>query len=134
MMPASKFVKWLRISAGAVLAILLALPSLAWWYMSTGVFATDSFDKAAWSAIPRGDEDFTCYRGGMAEDIRDNVLSHRMTGDDVIALLGRPDGNLAAREYQYVLGMCRGFGFDYDNLHVYFDEHGHFSHAEIMQH
>lgn len=129
-----KIIKWFFIVTGAALTTLLALSALAFWYMSSGVFGTETFDKDAWQATRTNEEDFTCYRGGMAKDIRDNLLSSKTTKEDVVALLGNPDGNVTRQEYQYVLGMCSGFGFDYDNLHIYFDDQGRFSQATIIQH
>ena len=129
-----KFIKWLIIVVGVVIAAILSLAAFVFWYSSSGVFGTDHFAKEAWNATIRDGDDLTCYRGGMAKDIRDNILSNKMTKEDVVALLGKPDGNIFAQEYQYVLGMCSGLGFDYDNLHVYFDEQDRFAHAEISQH
>lgn len=69
----------------------------------------------------------------MAHDIR-SLLSEKMSREDVVRLLGKPDGHHTDQEYQYVLGMCSGFLIDYDNLHVYFDSKGFFSNASIIQH
>ena len=102
--------------------------------MSSGVFGTLHFDERGWTASISNAEDANCFRGGMAKDLRDNVLSSKMAKEEVIDLLGRPSGSFTKQEYQYLLGMCSGFGMDYDNLHVYFDEQGKFSHAKIMQH
>lgn len=134
MVQVSKIVKWFFIIAGTMLATLLALCVFAFWYMSSGIFGVDSFDKQAWHKKTTNEQDATCYRGGMAKDIIDRLLSSKATREDVVSLLGSPDGNSTENSYRYVLGMCSGFGFDYDSLHVYFDGQGYVSHAKIMQH
>lgn len=48
MVQVSKIVKWFFIVAGTMLATLLALCVFAFWYMSSGIFGMDSFDKQAW--------------------------------------------------------------------------------------
>ena len=78
--------------------------------------------------------DSSCYRGGMAEDIRANILKSNMTREDVINILGRPDSPDGSFALEYVLGMCSGLGVDYDNLEIYFDHTDRFSNAVIRQH
>ena len=134
MMRASKIIKWFFIATGTILATLFAVFALGFWHMSSGVFGTDNFEKQAWHSKITNEQDFSCYRGGMAKDIIDNHLSNKKTKAEVIALLGNPSGNTTGNEYQYVLGMCSGFGFDNDNLHIYFDDLGRFSKAAIIQH
>lgn len=130
----AKAIRYFLAVLGAVLAVFSGLLVLVMWHMSSGVFATDYFEREAWVANTINGDDSRCYRGGMANDIRDNVLSRKMSQEDVSALLGKPDGRVTAQEYQYVLGMCSGFGVDYDVLHVYFDAQGSFISAKIVQH
>jgi hypothetical protein len=129
-----KILKNILIAACAIFLIILALYSFSFWYMNTRVFASEKFEKEAWHTTTTNDEDSTCYRGAMAKDIRDNLLSNTTTKEDVNILLGAPESNFTNSEYKYALGMCSGLGFDYDYLHIYFDEQGHFSHAKIIQH
>jgi hypothetical protein len=70
----------------------------------------------------------------MAADIKDRLLTPNLTNVDVEGLLGKPDGLSTPHEYQYILGMCSGFGMDYDNLHIYFNDAGRVERAEIFQH
>lgn len=133
-MHTSKTLKRIFIVACAVLVIFFALYSFAFWHRSSGIFGAEIFEKETWHATTTNEEDATCYRGGMAKDIIDNVLSSSMNKEEVAILLGAPASNSTNQEYQYILGMCSGFGFDYDNLHIYFDEQGHFSQAKIIQH
>lgn len=87
-----------------------------------------------WHAPTTNETNSTCYRGGMAHDIRQRLLNQGMSRADVVRLLGEPDGHSTMHEYRYVLGMCSGFLMDYDDLHVYFNNDGNLSHAEIIQH
>lgn len=130
----SKVIKHILVTVVAIFVMILALYAFAVWYISSGVFTTDTFDKKVWSANTSNEEDTACYRGGMAKDIIDSRLTNNMSKENVIALLGNPDKSLSKQEFEYVLGMCSGFGFDYDNLHIYFNEQDNFSHAKIIQH
>lgn len=122
---------------GAVAVLLLALVfSLGafYWWMVGGVFRQSRYDAALWFAPQTNLTDSTCYRGGMATDVKDRLLQPGMTHEDVERLLGKPDGRSTQGEHQYILGMCSGFGMDYDNLHIYFDSNGKYTHAAIFQH
>lgn len=128
-----KLLTTLLIATGALIAIALAAFAAFVWWTSHGVFASARFDRNLWLAQPADMAETSCYRGGMANDIKSRLLSPGMSADAVVALLGQPDAE-AAREYRYVLGMCSGLGFDYDDLHIYFDARGGYSHAAIIQH
>lgn len=128
-----KILKILLIATSALIAVALAAFAIFVWWTSHGVFASARFDRNLWLAQPVDVAETSCYRGGMANDIKSRLLSPGMSADAVVALLGRPDAE-AAREYRYVLGMCSGLGFDYDDLHIYFDARGGYSHAAIIQH
>jgi hypothetical protein len=103
------------------------------WWSSSGVFSTSKFDSSVWSAKQTNGTDITCYRGGMANDIKDRLLQRGMAMVEVEQLLGRPDIKSSA-EYRYVLGMCSGFGLDYDDLHIYFENQGKLTRVAIIQH
>jgi hypothetical protein len=104
------------------------------WWIHDGVFRMQSFDAKQWFAPLTKETEFGCYRGGMARDIKDRVLKPQMSRNDVMGVLGKPDGHSTEEQYQCILGMCSGFQMDYDVLHVYFDGLGRFTHARIMQH
>ena len=114
------------------LLCVIAFATFVWW-TSHGVFTSARFDRDGWLARPDVMAETSCYRGGMANDIKSRLLLPGMSADAVVALLGRPDAE-SVQEYRYVLGMCSGLGFDYDDLHVYFDASGGYSHAAIIQH
>lgn len=69
----------------------------------------------------------------MANDVRNLLLRKGMTKFEVGQLLGKPDDE-SSLEYQYVLGLCSGMGWDYDNLHIYFDSEGKLIDTAIIQH
>ena len=119
---------------GILLIAVFALAAFAYWWMSGGVFTTSQFDSTVWFARQTNATDSTCYRGGMAANIRDRILKPSMTHQEVEQLLGKPDGYSTPGEYQYILGMCSGLMWDYDNLHVYFNGEGKYERAAIIQH
>jgi outer membrane protein assembly factor BamE (lipoprotein component of BamABCDE complex) len=126
--------KYVLVTLGILFGVLVGLVAFAFWWMSSGVFTVDRFDNKTWSRLITNAEDSTCYRGGMASDIKKRLLKRGMSRADVERLLGQPDRVSNPREYQYILGMCSGFQIDYDNLHIYFDEQGGLERAAIIQH
>lgn len=75
----------------------------------------------------------TCYRGGMADDIKNLLLRKGMTKLELEQQLGKTDYEFPLK-YQYVLGMCSGLGLDYDTLDIYFDSEGKLIDTAISQH
>lgn len=69
----------------------------------------------------------------MAIDIRDRLLGRGETKQFVEGFLGKPDFATEG-EYRYILGMCSGLGWDYDDLHIYFNNQGRIAGVEIIQH
>jgi hypothetical protein len=116
-----------------VLAILAALFDTFAWWSSVGVFSTSKFDPIKWSAPVPDELDSTCYRGGMAIDIRDRLLKPGASKQFIDNLLGKPDHS-EPHEYRYVVGMCSGLGWDYDILHIYFGKQEQLTHAVIIHH
>lgn len=103
--------------------------------LSLSPFETDAFEKAEWHQETSLEESFSCYRGGMANDVKNNRLTAGMQTKHVIELLGKPDTTTPNKqEIQYILGMCSGFRIDYDVLHIYFNEQGELTNAKIIQH
>ncbi|HEX8615890.1 MAG TPA: hypothetical protein VF800_31800 [Telluria sp.] len=95
-------------------------------------FNADKFDAKIWN-VPMSDAALSnCLRGGMADDIRHNVLSVGMSRQRVLELLGKPSdiqGNVA----KYTLGFCSGLGVDVDYLDLYFDAADKLIRIEIRQ-
>lgn len=118
----------------AVAIVLILFTVLGIWWIHDGVFRSDRFNAQSWSRPRTNAEDSTCYRGGMAADIKNRLVTPSMTNVDVERLLGQPDGVSNPREYQYILGMCSGFRMDYDILHIYFNQAGRVERAKIIQH
>jgi len=117
----------------AITGFLAILGGIFVWWMTIGVFSHQSFDTKKWNIPLTQELDSTCYRGGMAKDIRDNLLKQGESKQFVENLLGKPD-HIQENEYSYVLGMCSGFGFDYDNLHIYFNKQDKIIYSKIRQH
>ncbi|HER19703.1 MAG TPA: hypothetical protein ENO14_01505 [Chromatiales bacterium] len=126
----------MKIGAISIVAFLslvaIFLGAFIWW-SSVGVFSTQTFDSSRWHAPISDERDVTCYRGGMANYIREHLLKVGESKQFVEKLLGKPDF-VTESEYRYILGMCSGLGLDYDDLHVYFDGDGRITHAAIIQH
>lgn len=121
------------ISFLAFVGFLSILGGIFTWWSTIGVFSHQSFDSKQWNIKLTQELDSSCYRGGMARDIRDNLLKQGQSKQYVKNLLGEPDST-RDNEYSYVLGMCSGFGFDYDNLHIYFDKQDKLIYSKIRQH
>ena len=128
-----RIIKTIALAIVAVLTILVALFCTFFWWSSVSVFSTSKFDSIKWSTPIPDVLDSTCYRGGMAIDIRDRLLKPGASKQFVENLLGKPDHS-EPHEYRYVVGMCSGFGWDYDVLQIYFDKQEQLSHAAIIQH
>ncbi len=83
--------------------------------------------------MARRTTDSSCYRGGMAHDLKTNILRVGLTKADVEKLLGQPDSNRASI-YEYLLGMCSGFRIDFDTLDVHFDSDSKVVKVYVVQH
>lgn len=120
----------------AVPVLLVAFVAWQYWLFKGGIFRTSSFDETNWKSLIDNDaKDSSCYRGGMAHDIKTNVLRVGLTHAEVEKLLGQPDQIKAESEmYEYVLGMCSGLRIDYDTLDVHFDSGGRLTKVQVVQH
>jgi hypothetical protein len=130
--------KWtiLRAAKYLILSLLLAVIAMVgwqYWLYKGGIFSTSRFNTAEWEAMPFKDDEFSCYRGGMANDLKGRVLLPGMSRESVERLLGNSIGN-KANELEYDLGMCSGLRIDFDSLNVYFDERGELARVAIIQH
>lgn len=131
----ARIAKYAAISVGVYVAFNIGYIALLLWSSSGDPFVVDRFDEKAWLIAPTETEQITCYRGGMANDLKDRVLKAGMTRFDVEGLLGPPDaGSSTSAEYQYVLGMCSGLGWDFDVLHVHFTGDSKLERVAIIQH
>lgn len=128
-----RVLKVVAMSIGLFVVTLVALFIAFFWWISSGVFSTSRFDASLWFAQQTRETDITCYRGGMVNDIKDRLLRPKISVTEVEQLLGQPDMKFSG-EYRYVLGMCSGLGWDYDDLHIYFDSQGKMTRAAIIQH
>lgn len=91
-----------------------------------------SFDKTGWDSAP-GNDYVDCVRLEMVADLKDKILLPGLSRIEVVRILGEPDTE-EGNGIGYVLGMCSGYGFDYDLMHVLFDENGGVSVVEVRQH
>jgi hypothetical protein len=93
------------------------------------------FDRETWlsySLNQSGD----CVRGVMVSDLKSRHL-HRGTDRKTIEELLGPDDSSASMENacrEYLLGMCSGFGMDFDGLVVCYDGNGKLKDSYTVQH
>jgi hypothetical protein len=119
---------WRRIVIGGGVASVLILGLLQLNYRNGA-----PFDRQAWLAAPDGQED--CVRGAMVSDLEAHYLRRGVTSATVIDLLGpgATDAGTPASCRSYLLGMCSGFGIDYDGLFVCFDGEGRLAKTYTQQ-
>ncbi|MGZ8182450.1 MAG: hypothetical protein ACXWT1_10855 [Methylobacter sp.] len=125
-----------RIAKCAAIALLLfaiAYASWLYWLFEGGVFSTSNFEPSVWYAKQTSETVMSCFRGGMANDLKNRVLQPGFSQSAVMQILGEPDGMKPA-EFEYILGMCSGFGIDYDSINIYFNGRGELIHVAIFQH
>lgn len=116
-----------------VVAVVVAFIGWQYWLYTGGIFRTSSFNEAEWKSLNQNTNDFSCYRGGMAHDIRTNVLRAGLAKTEVKTLLGEPDFS-RADVHEYILGACSGFRIDIDTLDVHFDSEGRLTKVQVVQH
>jgi len=130
--------KWstLRV-VGTLLAIafttFILFVGWQYWLYTGGIFKTFSFDRQEWRLLNRKTDDFSCYRGGMAHDIKTNILRAGQTTNEVETILGMPD-SIKGSVHEYNLGMCSGLRIDFDSLDVHFNTVGQVDGVYIVQH
>jgi hypothetical protein len=113
--------------------VVVAFVGWQYWLLNGGVFRTSSFNEVEWKSLKRKSGDFSCYRGGMAHDIKTNILRTGLTKTEVERLLGEPDFN-RIDVHEYFLGTCSGFQIDFDTLDVQFDSEGRLVKVQVVQH
>lgn len=126
---------WRLLGISIATLAIFAVAFLGWqyWLFHGGVFLTSKYDPSEWKALANGTSDFSCYRGGMAGDIRSRVLHTGMSKTEVEALIGPPDSTRDG-VLEYFLGMCSGLRIDFDTLDVHLDADGKVKNVLIVQH
>ena len=103
-----------------VLVVAVAFAGWKYWLFKGGIFRTSSFNEAEWKSFALKTTNASCYRGGMAHDLKTNILRVGLAEAAVEKLLGESDSNRANIQ-EYLLGMCSGLRLDFDTLDVHFD-------------
>ncbi len=117
----------------ATLIITATFVGWQYWLFTGGIFRTSNFNEVEWKSLNQKTSDSSCYRGGMAHDIKTNVLRIGMTKPEVENLLGQPDA-IEAETHEYFLGMCSGLRIDMDTLDVHFNSEGQLTKIQVVQH
>lgn len=90
-------------------------------------FGTERFSYASWHKERTREEQFGCFRGAMAHDVRDTVLKSGMSRTEVESRLGPPD----MRGGGYILGLCTVW--DVHSLQLKYDATGRLLNSRIVQ-
>jgi hypothetical protein len=115
--------------------LFVAFVGWQYWLLKGGIFRASSFNETKWQSLNKvGTKDSSCYRGGMAHDIKTNVLRVGLTEAEVEKLLGPPDHITESETHEYFLGMCSGLRIDFDTLDIHFDSEGRLLKVEVVQH
>ena len=115
------YVAWRIVRMMVICGVVLSLVVSAFiWWIRTGTFSTSKFDSNKWLTQPNLTPDkMGCYRGGMAMDLKNNLLKPGMTKEAVHALLGKPN-ETTKQEDHYVLGMCSVLKWNVTVLRVFY--------------
>lgn len=124
-------IAWALVKSAGVLTV--AFVGWQYWLFNGGIFRTSSFNEVEWKSLSKKTDDSSCYRGGMAHDIKTNILRAGLTKTEVERLLGAPDFNRADIN-EYFLGMCSGLRIDFDTLDVHFNPEGRLVKVQVVQH
>ena len=124
-------ISWALLKSAGVLAI--AFVGWQYWLYNGGIFRTSNFNEVEWKSLSKKTDDSSCYRGGMAHDIKTNILRVGLTKTEVERLLGVPDFN-SDDINAYFLGMCSGLRIDFDTLDVHFNPEGRLVKVQVVQH
>jgi hypothetical protein len=93
-----------------------------------------SFNRQVWLTSPDG---MDCPRGKMAGDLLRFHLNKGMSKQEVVEVVGTPDGkdrtDTGQEVYRYYLGCWSGLRIDEDYLDVVFDASGRVSAAYVWQ-
>jgi hypothetical protein len=124
-------IAWALVKSAGGLAVVFV--GWQYWLYNGGIFRTSNFDEVEWKSLSKNTDDSSCYRGGMAHDIKTNILRAGLTKTEVERLLGAPDSN-SDDINAYSLGMCSGLRIDFDSLDVHFNPEGRLVKVQVVQH
>jgi hypothetical protein len=132
---------------GVVAVLFGAIILAAVWVLHHAPFTGETFEPDRWRAAGscRDLSDWECEeklsacpRGAMVGDLLSNhIMVRQSTRDDVLGLLGAArysvdiDGHTCDG---YRLGMCSGWGWDYDSLYICYDAAGVVGRSGHLQH
>lgn len=87
-------------------------------FFSCGKISHEKFDSNKWKAEVNTEENWT-LRWKMMNDLRNNLRLEGKTKNEIINLLGNPDGKFQ-NNFHYSLGYT-GKGINTGTLYIYFD-------------
>jgi len=89
--------------------ILIVFLSMLNHFMIIGYQGIERFDPKIWFVKVSNEVDTTCYRGALANDLSNRLITQNMTKQEIINLLGEPDRITQKEmkfEMSYALGNC----------------------------
>lgn len=127
---ASKFLKRSRnVAIASVLGSLVLAPFLyvgliMAWLFSMHYYPSETFTTEAWHATGwrqmHGDN-VPPERYRYSEDLIERKLLLGKTKEEVVTMLGEPEGYITETQISYDLGFVPGHGIDPDFLYVFFE-------------
>jgi hypothetical protein len=115
--------------------VLIFFISILNHFMIIGYQGIERFDPDIWFLKVTNEMDSTCYRGALANDLTNRLITQDMTKQEVINLLGEPDRisqNDMKYEMDYSLGFCSMA--DYNSLIIHLDSSERVEDAHTRQH
>ncbi len=109
--------------------------SIVNYMMIIGYQGIERFDPKIWFQKVSNEVDCTCYRGALANDLSNRLITQDMTKQEVINLLGEPDRislNDMKYEMDYSLGFCSMA--DYNSLIIHLDSSERVENVHTRQH
>lgn len=115
--------------------ILIVFLSMLNHFMIIGYQGIERFDPNIWFVKVSNEVDTTCYRGALANDLSNRLITKNMTKQEIINLLGEPDRisqNDMKYEMDYSLGFCSMA--DYNSLIIHLDSSERVENVHTRQH
>lgn len=115
--------------------VLIILISMLNHFMIIGYQGIERFDPEIWFVRVTNEIDATCYRGAVANDLCNRLITKNMTKQEVVDLLGEPGRfsiNGTKYEMDYSLGFCSMA--DYNSLIIQLDNSERVANVHTRQH
>ncbi|MFY9143757.1 hypothetical protein [Sulfuricurvum sp.] len=115
--------------------VLIFFLSILNHFMIIGYQGIERFDPDIWFVNVTNDLDSTCYRGALANDLSNRLITQDMTKQEVINLLGEPE-RIGQKDMKYEMDYSLGFCSmaDYNSLIIHLDSSERVEDVHTRQH